>query len=60
MSPTPIVKRTASFPSWSRRGKEEREERLPPQGLVGIGLGGGAAPPPSFPSLFPFLLSYSY
>ena len=41
------------------RGK--REERLgAPQGLVRIGLGGGAAPPPSFSSLFPFLLSYSY
>ena len=34
--------------------------RAPPQGLVRIGLGRGAAPPPSFPSLFPFLLSYSY
>ena len=41
------------------RGK--REERLgSPQGLVRIGLGGGAAPPPSFSSLFPFLVSYSY
>ena len=41
------------------RGK--REERLgAPQGLVRIGLGGGAAPPPSFSSLSPFLDSYSY
>ena len=43
------------------RGK--REERLgapTPQGLVRIGLGGGAAPPPSFSSLFPFPDSYSY
>ena len=40
------------------RGK--REERLgAPQGLVRIGLGGGAAPPPSFSSLVPFLISYS-
>ena len=31
-----------------------------PQGLVRIGLGGGAAPPPSFSSLSPFLDSYSY
>ena len=31
-----------------------------PQALVQIGLGGGAAPPPSFSSLFPFLVSYSY
>ena len=44
-------------------GKERglpRAGRVPTQGLVRIGLGGGAAPPPSFPSLFPFLLSYSY
>ena len=44
-------------------GKREglpRAGRAPPQGLVRIGLGGGAAPPPSFPFLFPFLLSYSY
>ena len=44
-------------------GKREglpRAGRAPPQGLVRIGLGGGAAPPPSFPSLFPFLVSYSY
>ena len=41
------------------RGKGE--ERLgAPQGLVQIGLGGGAAPPPSFSSLPPFLDSYSY
>ena len=41
------------------RGK--REERLrAPQGLVRIGLGGGAAAPPSFSSLSPFLDSYSY
>ena len=33
---------------------------VPPQGQVRIGLGGGAAPPPSFSSLFPFLVSYSY
>ena len=33
---------------------------MPPQGLVRIGLGGGAAPPPSFSSLSPFLDSYSY
>ena len=39
------------------RGK--REERLgASQGLVRIGLGGGAAPPPSFSSLSPFLDSY--
>ena len=31
----------------------------PPLG-VRIELGEGAAPPPSFCSLFPFLLSYSY
>ena len=40
-------------------GKREglpRAGRAPPQGLVQIGLGGGAAPPPSFP----FLVSYSY
>ena len=44
-------------------GKREglpRAGRAPPHGLVRIGLGGGAAPPPSFPSLFPFLVSYSY
>ena len=44
-------------------GKREglpRAGHAPPQGLVRIGLGGGAVPPPSFPSLFPFLLSYSY
>ena len=33
---------------------------MPPQGLVRIGQGGGAAPPPSFSSLSPFLDSYSY
>ena len=41
------------------RGKREGRMRAS-QGLVRIGLGGGAAPPPSFSSLFPFLLSYSY
>ena len=41
------------------RGKREGRMRAP-QGLVRIGLRGGAAPPPSFSSLFPFLLSYSY
>ena len=43
-------------------GQTEREGQAapPPQGLVRIGLGGRAAPPPSFSSLFPFLLSYSY
>ena len=40
--------------NWTRRGA------APPQGLVRIGLGGGAAPPPSFSSLPPFLDSYSY
>ena len=41
------------------RGK--REERFgAPQGLVRIGLEGGAAPPPSLSSLLPFLDSYSY
>ena len=42
------------------RGKREERLGAPPQGLVLIGLGGGAAPPPSFSSLFPFLFSYSY
>ena len=41
------------------RGKREGRLRAP-QGLVQIGLGGGAVPPPYFSSLFPFLLSYSY
>ena len=44
-------------------GKREglpRAGRAPPQGLVRIGLGGRAAPPPSFPSLSSFLESYSY
>ena len=41
------------------RGKREGG-CAPPQCLVRIGLGGGAAPPPSFSSLFPFLDSYSY
>ena len=47
---------------WALLGfRRKREERLhAPQGLVRIGLGGGAAPPPSFPSPFPFLVSYSY
>ena len=51
---------------WALLGHTEKREglpragRAPPQGLVRIGLGGGAAPPPSFPSLFPFLVSYSY
>ena len=39
---------------------KERGEAGRPQGLVRIGLGGGAAPPPSFSSLSPFLDSYSY
>ena len=34
------------------RGKRE--------GMPRAGRGGGAAPPPSFSSIFPFLLSYSY
>ena len=51
-------------PYWAL-GERERErgflgQAAPPQGLVRIGLGGGAAPPPSFSSLFPFLVSYSY
>ena len=41
------------------RGKREGRLRAP-QGLVRIGLGGGVTPPPSFSSLSPFLLSYSY
>ena len=43
---------------WALLGfRGEREAgRAPPQGLVRIGLGGGAAPPPSFSSLF---LSFS-
>ena len=41
------------------RGKREGRLRAP-QGLVRIGLWGGAPPPPSFSSLFPFLFSYSY
>ena len=47
---------------WTLLGfKGKREERLgAPQGLVRIGLGGGAAPPPSFSSPSPFLDSYSY
>ena len=46
-------------PYWAL-GERERQAARPPQGLVRIGLGGGAAPPPSFSSLFPFLVSYSY
>ena len=45
-------------PYWALGERERQAAR--PQGLVQIGLGGGAAPPPSFSSLFPFLVSYSY
>ena len=43
-----------------RRGGAAKAGRAPPQGLVRIGLGGRVAPPPSFSSFFPFLVSYSY
>ena len=49
-------------PYWAlveRREGPQGEAACPPW-LVRIGLGGGAAPPPTFPSLFPFLVSYSY
>ena len=47
---------------WALLGfKGEREgQAAPSQGLVRIGLEGGAAPPRSFSSLFHFLDSYSY
>ena len=45
-------------PYWAL-GERERGGWAPPQGLVRIGLGGRAAPPPSFSSLSPFH-SYSY
>ena len=51
---------------WALLGHTGKKEkglkggRTPPLGLVRIGLGGGAAPPPSFSSLSPFLDSYSY
>ena len=59
------VTRTPRGNYWAYMGLGERErgclgQAAPPQGLVRIGLGGGAAPPPSFSSLFPFLDSYSY
>ena len=47
-------------PYWALGERERQAAPPPPQGLVQIGLGGGAAPPPSFSSLFPFLDSYSY
>ena len=53
------IRRGVYGPYWAL-GERERRGWAPPQGLVRIGLGGGAAPPPSFPSLFPFLVSYSY
>ena len=52
---------------WALLGHTGKREGLPragrappPHGLVRIGLGGGAATPPSFPSLFLLLVSYSY
>ena len=48
-----------SGPYWKRGEAARAGPRAPPP-LVRIGLRGGAAPPPSFSSLFPFLVSYSY
>ena len=62
----PSPSRTPLFLSGVGEKKEGKREglpragRAPPQGLVRIGLGVGAPPPPSFSSLFPFLDSYSY